>query len=174
VRSWDGRAARPAMSNSLFLGTHSATIDAEGRIQLPASLRDELSLRQPEFRFVATLEGDGSVCLREREQWDLWARALVDEAPRDQRARATLLTIAAHSAPVKCDRQGRIRVPDSLLSLVGVDRRAPASREVVLVGGFAEIRLWSPAAWEAFAAQARADLGGGLDRLLGGVAQAPE
>ena len=87
------------MSNSLFLGTHCATIDAEGRIQLPASLRDELSLRQPEFRFVATLEGDGSVCLREREQWDLWARALVDEAPRDQRARATLLTIAAHSAP---------------------------------------------------------------------------
>ena len=160
------------MSSSLFLGTHSATIDAEGRIQLPAPLGDELSLRQPEFRFVATLEGDGSVCLREREHWDRWARALVAEAPRDQQARATLLTIAAHSAPVKCDRQGRIRVPDSLLGLVGVDRRVPASREVVLVGGFEEIRLWSPPSWEAFADRARADLGVGLDRLLGGAVQA--
>ena len=162
------------MSHSLFLGTHSATIDAEGRIQLPAPLRDELSLRQPEFRFVATLEGDGSVCLREREQWDRWARTLVAEAPRDQQARATLLTIAAHSAPVKCDRQGRIRVPDALLNLVGVDRRAPASREVVLVGGFEEIRLWSPSNWETFAEGARAELGVGLDRLLGGAVHAQD
>ncbi len=162
------------MSNSLFLGTHSATIDAEGRIQLPAPLRDELSLRQPEFRFVATLEGDGSVCLREREHWDEWARGLVAGSPRDQQARATLLTVAAHSAPVKCDRQGRIRVPDALLALVGVDRRSAAAREVVLVGGFEEIRLWSPATWEQFADKARADLGVGLDRLLGGAVPTQE
>ena len=162
------------MSSSLFLGTHSATIDAEGRIQLPAPLRDELNLRQPEFRFVATLDGDGSICLREREHWEGWARTLVAEAPRDQQARATLLTIAAHSAPVKCDRQGRIRVPDALLALVGIDRRDTDSREVVLVGGFEEIRLWSPAGWEPFADRARAELGVGLDRLLGGAPPAVE
>jgi len=154
------------LSSPLFIGTHPATIDAEGRIQLPTGLRDALSLQQPEFRFVATLEGDGSVCLRERERWDSWARDLVARPVGDRRDRATLMTIAAHSAPVKCDRQGRVRVPDSLLALVGVDRRDKDAREVVLVGGFEEIRIWSPEAWARFSEAARADLGAGLDRLL--------
>ena len=158
--------------SSHFLGTHGATLDAEGRIQLPAPLRDELDLRRTEFRFVATLEGDGSLCLRDRSDWDRWAKGLVERASGDREGRATLLTIAAHSAPVKCDRQGRVRVPDALLELVGLDRRDPAAREVVVVGGFEDIRIWSPGDWGRFADRARSELGAGLDRLLG-ASEAP-
>lgn len=157
------------MSAPRFLGVHPATIDAEGRIQLPVLLRDEVNLRSPELSFMASLEADGSVCLRSREGFDAWAERLRAREPGTQRARRTLLAVAAFSAPVKCDKQGRVRVPDGLLRLAGIDRTADA-REVVLVGGFDEIRVWSPAGWEAFAAGAREGLEAGLDELLAGAA----
>ena len=149
-----------------FLGVHSATIDAEGRIQLPALLRDEVNVRQPEFRFMATFEADGSLCLRSQAAFAAWAAALQARPARDQKDRTTLLTIAAFSAPVKCDKQGRIRVPDALLGLAGLDRARADAREVILVGGFQEIRLWSPAGWDEFSVQARRELGRGLDALM--------
>ncbi len=149
-----------------FLGVHSATIDAEGRIQLPALLRDEVNVRQPEFRFMATLEADGSLCLRSQNAFAAWAALLQSRPALDQRDRTTLLTVAAFSAPVKCDKQGRIRVPDALLNLAGIDRGKADTREVILVGGFQEIRLWSPGSWAEFSREARTGLGEGLDALL--------
>lgn len=155
------------MSSPQFLGVHAATIDPEGRIQLPVQLRDEVNLRSPEFRFMASLEADGSVCLRSREGFERWTERLRSADPRSQDARRTLLTVAAFSAPVKCDKQGRIRVPDPILRLAGIERSD--AREVVLVGGFDEIRVWSPGGWNAFAARAREGLSAGLDELLLGA-----
>lgn len=156
------------MPSPRFLGTYSATLDGEGRLQLPAALRDEINVRSPEFRLMATFEADGSLCLRQKEHFDAWIDALQARPVRDQRARTTLHAVAAFSSPVKCDKQGRIRVPDALLALVGLDRSRPAAREVVLAGGLSELRLWSPSAWASFAESARESLGAGLDALLGG------
>ncbi len=150
-----------------FLGTYQATLDTEGRIQLPAALRDEINFRQPDFRLMATLEGDGSVCLRERADWDRWTAGLLGASePLLQQARRTLLTVAAHSAPAKCDKQGRIRVSDALLHVLGLDRSKVDTREVVLAGAFHEIRLWSAEGWEEFSSSARQSLGADLDELL--------
>lgn len=150
-----------------FLGTYSATLDAEGRIQLPAALRDEINFRQPDFRLMATLEGDGSVCLRERADWDRWTAGLLGaREPQRQQDRRTLLTVAAHSAPAKCDKQGRVRVSDVLLGVLGLDRSKVDARDVVLTGAFHEIRLWSLAGWERFSASARKTLEADLDDLF--------
>lgn len=159
-----------AVREPSFLGVHPATIDAEGRIQLPTALRDEVNVRAPEFGFVATLDGSGSVCLRVREQFDAWVQALRARASVSQGDRRTLLTIAAHTAPVRCDKQGRVRVPDALLGLVGIDRTQKDAREVVLVGGFDEIHVWSPGGWAGWADGARTGLSEGLDRLVGDTA----
>lgn len=155
------------MASPQFLGTYHATLDAEGRIQLPAALRDEINFRQPDFRLMATLDGDGSVCLRERADWERWTAGLLGaREPLRQQDRRTLLTVAAHSSPVKCDKQGRVRVSDALLRVLGLDRSQANAREVVLAGAFQEIRLWSAAGWEEFSASARDSLGSDLDELL--------
>lgn len=157
------------MSSSQFLGTYQATLDTEGRIQLPAALRDEINFRQTDFRLMATLDGDGSLCLRERGDWERWCRQLLEarETLRQQ-DRRTLLTIASHSGPVKCDKQGRIRVADGLLTLIGLDRSKSDCREAVLAGAFREIRLWSADGWEEFSDSARRTLAADLDELLRG------
>ena len=155
-------------SSRQLLGVHSCTIDPEGRIQLPTALRDELNLRAADFRLMANLEPDGSLCLREKEDWDAWTATLNTRPVATQRERRTLLFLAAHASAVRCDKTGRIRIPDPLLKAAGVDRADPKRREVVLVGGFTEVRVWSPEGWERFGATVLEDFGPGLDALLGG------
>lgn len=159
-----------------LLGVHTCAIDPEGRIQLPAALRDELNPRAADFRLMVNLEPDGSLCLREKDDWDAWTARLHARPAATQRERRTLLFLAAHASSIRCDKTGRVRIPDALLAAIGVDREPvrraqkgaeAGRREVVLVGGFTEVRVWSPAGWQRFGAAARDDFGAGLDALVG-------
>jgi DNA-binding transcriptional regulator/RsmH inhibitor MraZ len=47
-----------------------------------------------------------------------------------------------------------------------MDRQAKGRKELVLVGNFGDLRVWSPERWEAFGEEALEDFEGGLDSLL--------
>ncbi|MCP5023991.1 MAG: hypothetical protein GY930_19770 [bacterium] len=163
------------MSNSLLLiGEHPATLDGEGRIQLPASLRDEINPRRADFSLMANLEPDGSICLRERRNWEDFVEDLRRSPADSARTRRTLLYLASSSAPVKCDKSGRVRIPDVLLLQVGLDRSSTVHRDVVLVGNFGDMRVWNPEGWASFREEARADYGSGIDDLIGHKRLGPE
>jgi division/cell wall cluster transcriptional repressor MraZ len=157
-----------------LLGEHPATIDGEGRIQLPLALRDEWNLHKPDFALMASLEPDGSLCLRTREDWDHHSEDLRRSPRPSARARQSLLLFAAYSSSVRCDKSGRVRVPDALLELVGIDRKAEDRREVVLVGNFEDVRLWSKEGWQAFRDAAREEFAAGIEELIEGRSLGPE
>lgn len=161
-------------STPLLIGEHPATLDGEGRIQLPQALRDEWNPRREDFRLMASLEPDGGLCLRERQDWDHYVEDLRRAPVRTARARQTLLFLAAHSAPARCDKTGRIRIPDVLLTQAGIDRGTEGRRSVVLVGNLDDLRVWSLARWEAFREEARKDYAAGLDDLMGHRPLGPE
>ena len=150
-----------------FIGEHHATLDGEGRLQLPLNLRDEMNVRRADFSLMANLEPDGSICLRERGDWEAYVDRLRGAAGPSTRNRRTLLILAAHSAPVRCDKQGRVRIPDPLLERAGIDRHQKGRKDLVLVGNFSDLRVWNLARWRAFGEEALADFGAGIDALLG-------
>lgn len=156
-----------------YVGEYSATLDGEGRIQLPLSLRSELNVRR-ELRLMVNLEPDGSLCLREREDWERHVMRLRSRPTASLRNGRTLLFLAANSAPVRCDKQGRVRIPDPLLLHAGVDRTKAGRKELVIVGNFDDLRVWHPERWQAFGKEALADFGGGLEALLAGEVGAVE
>ncbi len=149
-----------------FTGEYPATLDGEGRIQLPLALRDEMNVRSADFRLMANLEPDGSLCLRERHQWEEYVASLRNRPVMGLRDRRTLLFLAANSAAVRCDKQGRIRIPDPLLTHAGIDRTRPGRKELVIVGNFDELRVWHPDRWSAWGDEALQDFGPGIDALL--------
>jgi MraZ protein len=153
-------------ATSHYVGEYAATLDSEGRIQLPTVLRDELNVRRSEFRLMANLEPDGSICLREREQWEAFVDQLRSRPTASQRDRRTLLFLAARSAPVRCDKQGRVRIPDALLTHAGIDRTQPGRKELTLVGNFEDLRVFHPDRWRSLGEEALADFGSGIDALL--------
>ena len=150
-----------------YLGEYRATLDPEGRIQLPLALRDEMNVRRAELRLMANLEPDGSVCLRERKEWERYVARLRTRPTASMRDRRTLLFLAANSAPVRCDKQGRVRIPDPLLTQAGIDRKKTGRKELVIVGNFDELRVWEPGRWGVFGKEALSDFADGVDALLG-------
>jgi MraZ protein len=149
-----------------FTGEYPATLDGEGRIQLPLTLRDEMNVRSAEFRLMANLEPDGSLCLREQEGWEAYVDELRSGPTASLRNRRTLLFLAANSAAVRCDKQGRVRIPDPLLAHAGIDRTRSGRKELVIVGNFDDLRVWHPDRWNAWGEEALADFGAGVDALL--------
>lgn len=156
------------VSSSTYLGEFRATLDPEGRIQLPQALRDEMNVRRTDFRLMANLEPDGSVCLREWEDWERYVQRLRSRPTANLRDRRTLLFLAANSAPVRCDKQGRVRIPDPLLLHAGIDRTKSGRKELVIVGNFDELRVFEPERWGVFGQEALADFAAGVDALLEG------
>lgn len=152
---------------SWLSGEHRAVLDPEARVLLPLGLRNLLNPQREEVAMMATLEPEGCVGLRRVEQWDTYVRDLQGRAGASLRARRVMLLIAATSAQVKVDRQGRLRLPDSLMSKAGIDR--PQDREekteVVIAGNFEDLRIWAASRWEAFCKEALADYGKDLDWL---------
>ncbi|HPF15303.1 MAG TPA: hypothetical protein P5218_06730 [Planctomycetota bacterium] len=158
----------------LLIGEHPATLDGEGRIQLPVGLRDEINPRATNFSLMANLEPDGSLCLRERRDWERYVEDLRRSHVESARARRALQFLAAYSGAAKCDKTGRVRIPDALLLQVGLDRSVEGRRDVVLVGNFEDIRVWSPEGWAQFREETRAEYGSGIDDLLGHKRLGPE
>jgi len=148
-----------------FSGEHVATLDPEGRILLPMPLRNAFNPGREDRTLMANLEPEGCIALREPERWTAYVDRLRARASDAAASRRFLMYLAATSAGVKCDRQGRVRVPDGLLQKAGIERAKGARSEVVLSGNFDDIRIWSPERWAAFEADARAHFGADLALL---------
>lgn len=153
-------------ATSWLAGEHRAVLDAEGRILLPLGLRNTLNPLREEVTLMATLEPEGCVGVRRVDQWDGYVKELRALAGHSQRDRRVMMLVAATSAQIKIDRQGRMRLPDSLLAKAGIER-ATEKAEVVIAGFFEDLRVWSAASWDAFCASALEDYAKDLDGLHG-------
>jgi len=121
----------------MFLGEHSHSLDAKGRLILPSRFRDQLP-----SAFV-TSEVDGCLALwpperfEERSQ-EMKARWRGSPAERNQ-ARA-FFAGAVDASP---DKQGRVVIPASLRDFAHLDR------DVSVTGAFDHVEIWDTATWQA-------------------------
>lgn len=157
------------MSNQAwFSGEHATSLDPEGRILLPMGLRNLLNPTREEVTLMANLEPEGCICVRRVEQWDAYVARLRERAANTARHRRLTMILAATSAPIKLDKQGRLRVPDSILQKAGVDRADAARQEVVVAGHFDDLRVWSASGWQSFCTSALESFAEDLEFLEGG------
>lgn len=155
-----------------FAGEHPTALDSEGRILLPVGLRNLLNPGREDVTLMASLEPEGCLCVQRVEQWDAYVRRLRERAGNGARDRRLTMILAATSAPMKLDRQGRMRIPDSLLERAGVPREGSERREVVVSGHFDDLRIWSAERWQAFSEEAVGAFAADLDRLEADPAEA--
>ncbi|KRG69939.1 division/cell wall cluster transcriptional repressor MraZ [Pseudoxanthomonas dokdonensis] len=128
----------------MFQGETAITVDDKGRLAVPTAYR-ELVVRECDNRLVITYNPFESGCLYlypERE----WQRVRdeVNKLPSTQRAhRAMQLKLVGAATPVELDGNGRISVPASMRSAVGIEKKA------VLLGMGGKFELWSEQAHHA-------------------------
>jgi MraZ protein len=123
----------------VFLGEHQHTLDAKGRVILPARFRERLSSG---LVFAPSQERCIDVyplTVFERRVEEL--RALPRE---DQRHRLYLRTLLARAQEEKPDAQGRVVIPPRLREYAGLDK------DLSINGADEKVEIWAREAWETY------------------------
>ena len=133
----------------MFMGEYAHSIDAKGRIILPADFRQELGVT-----FVITKGLDSCLFLYGQQAWEELAAKLRALPLAKPEARALVRFFFSGARTLECDKQGRFLVPANLRSYAGIQLR----EEVVLTGADSRIEVWSSAHWAAYSAEVEPDV----------------
>jgi len=131
----------------VFYGEHETSLDDKGRVIVPARLREAARLLEGAVGFFVTLGEDGCIAIYTPTRWRE-IEATVNAAPQNAgRARRRRRLLFTQAAQVACDRQGRMRIPASLLAEAGI------SHDAVIVGVSDQMELWDRERWRAYRKQ---------------------
>src|SRR3954467_5486398 len=101
----------------MFLGEYQHSLDAKGRVILPARFRDQL-----EGGAVMARALDGCLSVYPRDEFERVAAKLTAaraRCPRERQAARSVFTGAVDFVP---DKQGRVAIPTHLREYAGLDR----------------------------------------------------
>ena len=115
----------------MFLGEHQHSLDAKGRVILPARFRDQL-----EGGAVMAKALDGCLAVYPIAEFALVAARLNDARNRGARERQAARTFFAGAVEITPDKQGRVAIPPTLREYAALDR------DVIVAGNFDHIELW--------------------------------
>ena len=128
----------------MFMGEYAHSIDAKGRVILPADFRQELGVS-----FIITKGLDGSLFLFPQAAWDEFAAKLRTLSIADPNARAFARFFIAGARTLACDKQGRFLVPANLRTYANIGLK----QDVILTGADARIEVWDKEKWLSYAGE---------------------
>ncbi len=114
-------------------GTYEHSIDAKGRLFIPAKLREELGTT-----FYLAMGIDKCLAIY---PLSTWARFTEKFAALPMSQSKTLRTLFACAAKCELDRQGRIVVPQRLRRYAGLEK------ETVIIGVNDRAEIWAAETW---------------------------
>ena len=121
----------------MFQGASALTLDAKGRMSIPARHRDALQL-QGEGRVTLTKLPDGCLLLFPRSEWEAF-RSRIAQLPMD--AHWWRRIFLGNAFDVEMDGSGRILVSPELRAAANVER------DVMLLGMGSHFELWDAATY---------------------------
>ena len=122
---------------NMFTGEYTHSLDAKGRVIMPAKFREELG-----ESFMLTMGFDGCICVYSNDEWMLFAEKLRTLPEMRKEARQTIRHFVARAARCEVDKQGRILIPQKLREYAGL------TKDIVFVGVLSKIEVWSRERWE--------------------------
>jgi MraZ protein len=123
----------------LFLGEHRHSIDAKGRVSLPARFRS--ALPGP----VVVVKGfDGELRVYTTEGYEGFLDELGSFDQFKGRVREVRRWFTANAAELDLDKAGRLNVPARFAEWAGL------ASDAVVLGSGDHIELWSPEKWDAY------------------------
>jgi MraZ protein len=133
----------------VFIGRFQHTIDAKGRLSIPAKFREALASANGEGEklIISTDRGDHCLVAYTVDEWN----EQVDKIKKAPQMNADVKDYLRHvySIAEDCtlDRQGRILIPPRLRSLASLNRNA------ILIGLMTRIEIWDLDRWNEREAQ---------------------
>lgn len=131
----------------MFMGEYSHTIDAKGRVILPAKFREELG-----EHFVVTRGLEGCLSVYTMDVWKNLSAAMKQLKASKENARAFKRFLFGSASEVEFDKQGRILLPGTLRAYAGL------KKDVTVLGTGEKIEIWAKESYEEYAAKIVPDM----------------
>ena len=131
------------MGTTTFTGEFRYSIDAKGRVNIPAKFRKALP-DTSEDTFVVTRGIDENIAVYSLDIWRQKEEELLKLSSKLREHRAFKRQSTRFATPLKFDSQGRVAIPANLLHHAGIEK------EVVIIGMIDEIEIWDPATLERY------------------------
>ena len=116
-----------------MLGQYDHTIDAKGRIIIPAKFREQMG-----DDFIITKGLDPQLFVYAPDEWNLFEAKLRALPISNPQARKLSRFFLVGASDVTVDKQGRITLPMQLREFAGI------TRDVLLAGVGNHLEIWNP------------------------------
>lgn len=136
------------------MGAYSHTIDAKGRLIIPAKFREGLG-----ERFVVSKGFDGCLQAYDPESWKDIEEKLKELPQFKKEARDIARFFLGGAVEAEIDKQGRILIPATLRQYAGLEK------DVTLVGSGSKVEIWDSAKWNKAEPESIEDLAENLSAL---------
>lgn len=131
--------------NVVFSGINQISLDAKGRLAIPARYRD-LLMGQCSGQLVATIDIHQDACLRiyPLPVWEDLASQLEKLPSTNPGVRRIQRLVLGYASNIEMDNSGRILLPPTLRSYAGLEK------DLTLVGLGKKLELWSEEKWSTY------------------------
>jgi len=121
----------------MFQGEFKNSMDAKGRVNIPASFRDTLRNRYGDETIIITRDYDGCLHAYPPKEWERDVLSVVRNLPATDAWRRGYERFVVSPA-ITClpDKQGRILLPPTLREYAGLDKT------VLFAGGAGHFEIW--------------------------------
>lgn len=127
----------------MFMGEFSHSLDAKGRVIIPAKFRKGLG-----DNFVATRGLDNCIFLYPMNEWKILEEKIRQLPLTKSDARAFSRFFLSGASECELDKQGRINLPINLRSYASLEK------DVVIIGVSNRVEIWSQEKWDSYQQQA--------------------
>ena len=124
----------------MFRGANHISLDAKGRMAVPARHRERL-MEACAGRLVVTLDREGCLLFYPFPEWERIESELMKLPNFNKYARELQRQMLGNATECELDAQGRILLPASLREAVGINKH------VVLAGQGNKCELWDEERW---------------------------
>lgn len=124
----------------MFRGVTQLSLDAKGRLAIPARYRSEL-MSTCSGRLIVTVDPSKCLLIYPQPAWEPIEQKLNNLSSFDSKTRNLQRLLVGNASDVEMDAAGRILLPPPLRLFAGL------SKDVVLVGQGAKFELWDEVQW---------------------------
>jgi len=124
----------------MFRGSSFHTIDAKGRIIIPARFRDVIKAQESNGVMVSRM--DGGLVAYTYDEWRNIETRILSLAEKSENMRRFRRVFIGGAFECACDKQDRILIPQNLRQYAELDK------EIVLVGVLDHFEIWSRKSWD--------------------------
>lgn len=123
----------------MFLGEYQHTLDAKGRVSLPAKFRSEMT-----GSVVISKGLEGSLYVFPAEDYSAFLQGLLSQDDFDPQLRKVRRYFTSGAVETELDSAGRVTVPPVLREWAGL------VKDVTVTGNGTRIELWDSAKWASY------------------------